>query len=464
MRLAKGIGKLDVLNFWSRNELLLAEQQSGNDNEAKLVLADLNRIMRGDEEVYLELASDYANNGFLDEAIDILSRFEQNRGQTNRVGPLVYYHLGYLWEQKGDAEKAARYYDLAAQQPRDYVFPYREESRVALERARSVNPRDSLAPYLLGNLLYEHQPEEAIKDWEAARTLDPRFAMVYRNLAWGYKWYEKDLPKAIASLEESINLDGSDARHLYELDVAYEAAKVSPERRLAMLQQHRATAAKRDESETRLVAVLILTGNYNDAIQILTTRHFHVWEGVIRLPNLYQDAFLLRGLGRLQNHDAKGALDDFLKANEYPANFDIGRPQHNPRFAQIFYLIGLGHEAVGDTVDARQYYLKALAEDAEDTEFLYYQGLAFKRLNQPKGAEELFTELENLSKREMVASAYSFEPPPTAEQERVRRHYIRALAYAAKGLKDEARAEFGEAASADPSGAWYPYFLKAGGL
>jgi lipoprotein NlpI len=77
----------------------------------------------------------------------------------------------------------------------------------------------------------------------------------------------------------------------------------------------------------------------------------------------------------------------------------------------------------------------------------------------------MFTELEKLSKRQLVVSIYSsFAPSPTAEQEDARRHYIRALAYTGKGLEDEARAEFAGAASINPNAAWYRYFLEAGGL
>jgi tetratricopeptide (TPR) repeat protein len=462
MRLAKEIGKLDELNFQSRNELLIAEQKSGKGSEAKLALAELNRIMRGDEEVYLELACEYAKNGFLDEAIGILSRFAAN-GDSQAVGPMVNYHLGYLWEQKGDAKQAAHYCELASRGSRDYVFPYWEESRVALEHARLVNPNDALAPYLSGNLLYEHQPELAIKDWEAARTLDPNSAMVHRNLAWGYKWYEKDLGKAIASLEEAVKLDGSDARLLYELDVAYEAAKVSPERRLAMLQQHRAAAEKRDDAMTRLAKVLVLTGNYDDAIQILATHHFHVWEGNYGLVDVYKDALQIRGLERLRNHDAQGALADFLKADEYPANFEIGRPPEIPRFAQNFYLIGLGYDAVGDTAKAREYYRKALAEKTADSEYLYYTGLAFRKLNQPEQAAQMFTELERLSRGHGFANRlHWWDPRLTPEQEEARRHFIRGLAYSAKGLQAEADAQFAEAASGNPTATWYRYFLNAG--
>ena len=73
-------------------------RHSGNNNEANRILIDLNLIMRRDMELYLELAVAYANAGFLDEAIDVLSRFEANCDQASSgSGSMLYYHLGYYW-------------------------------------------------------------------------------------------------------------------------------------------------------------------------------------------------------------------------------------------------------------------------------------------------------------------------------------------------------------------------------
>lgn len=464
-QLATEVSEKNVLNFQSRNEVIILDRKNGKDAVAKLALADLDHMMQGDEEAYTELALEYANNGFPDEAIDVLSRFAALPEQAKRVNPMIDYYLGYLWEQKGDGQKASYYYGRGSRERREYVFPYRDESRVVLEHARQANPKDSLAPYLLGDLLYEHQPKQAIDAWETARSLDPAYARVHRNLAWGYRWYEKDCFRASTSLEQAIKLDSSDARYLYELDVAYECAKTPLSQRLAMLEQHRATVEKRDDATSRLATLLVLSGRYDEALQILTTRHFRVWENMAGLPILYQDAVLLRGLARLKNHDAQGALDDFLKADQYRPNLEIGKPLKSPRFAQVSYLIGLGYEAVGDANNARQYFLRAVAENADDTEYLYYQGLAFKKLGQPQGADQMFTKLEALAKKKPVVNIYSLRAvATTAEQDDAHAAYVRALAYAGKGLEGQAHEEFAKALSIDSNVSWYRYFLDNGGL
>ncbi len=76
----------------------------------------------------------------------------------------------------------------------------------------------------------------------------------------------------------------------------------------------------------------------------------------------------------------------------------------------------------------------------------------------------MFAELGKLSKRQFFASNYSSSAPsPTAEEGDAHRHYIRALAYTGKELKDETRAESPGAASINPIDAWFRYFLKAAG-
>ena len=86
--------------------------------------------------------------------------------------------------------------------PPDFVFPYQYEAIAVLRRAMQVNPNDARAPYYLGNLLFDWQPEEAIKLWEKSVSWTITFPIVHRNLASAYSRQEKGLDKAIAELGE----------------------------------------------------------------------------------------------------------------------------------------------------------------------------------------------------------------------------------------------------------------------
>ena len=68
------------------------------------------------------------------------------------------------------------------------------------------------AAYELGCLLYDNQPENAIKAWEESRRRDDKFALTHRNLALAYAQHEKNIPKAIASLDKAIELNPTEAR------------------------------------------------------------------------------------------------------------------------------------------------------------------------------------------------------------------------------------------------------------
>src|ERR1017187_7740441 len=85
----------------------------------------------------------------------------------SRIHPMTYYYLGYFAEKLGQAQKAQEYYQKAMAMPSDYVFPFQSEAIGVLRQAIAANPHDARASYYLGNVLYDWQPEEATRMWEA---------------------------------------------------------------------------------------------------------------------------------------------------------------------------------------------------------------------------------------------------------------------------------------------------------
>ena len=174
---------VNPLDFWGLRELGLLDANSqpqsfpGNTVQANL-----------------ELAMDYYDAGLGSEAEQVLKQLVAASPDQNRVNPLIYYDLGYLAMQSGQPGEATRYFHLAAQMPTDYVFPFRLEEVKVLEAAMQANPGDARAPYYLGNLLYDRQPEVAIKEWEKSAAIDSSFSLVYRNLAQGYEQVAERYP------------------------------------------------------------------------------------------------------------------------------------------------------------------------------------------------------------------------------------------------------------------------------
>ena len=142
--------------------------------------------MRDDVQSYLDLAVEYGNGGFYLEALELLEDAAHLSADDDQGDPMVYYYFAFYAEALGDAEAASRARQLAPTMPSDYCFPHRWEAAPALRQALEREPTDAHAPYYLGNLLYDHQPESAIAAWEMARSRDPRFAPVHRNLGLAY--------------------------------------------------------------------------------------------------------------------------------------------------------------------------------------------------------------------------------------------------------------------------------------
>jgi tetratricopeptide (TPR) repeat protein len=446
-KIARKVLDFDPLDFWAGNELYLIKSMSGNTEEAQTTKDSLETKMRNVARSYLELAVDCGNCGLVDEAVDVLSRLVESEGGESSSYPMLYYYLGYYLEKKGNTKKALECYQRASQMPADYCFPFRLESIEVLRRALNINPKDARAPYYLGNLLYDLQPEAAIKEWEKSRSLDGSFPIVHRNLGLAYARVKNDVPEAIASMEKALSFNSKDARYLYELDLLYEAGGVSPEKRLSLLDRHHETVLQRDDALSREIMLLVQLGKYDRAIDLLATHHFHVWEGGGRIHNVYVDAHLLKGHEHFTAGRFKLALRSFLAALEYPKNLEVGRPYRGGRAAQVYYFIGIVFEAMDDKEKAKEYYEDGVAMEYGVSEMSYYQGLAFRRLSQEEKAKQIFKELIDFGKHRLQAATSmdffaKFGERQSTMRRRAQAHYLLGLGYLGRGKKDEARTQF----------------------
>ena len=443
---------IDPLDFWAMNELYLLESAAGSKTRANSILDDLKTKTRDEVQSYLELAVDYGNLGRFDEAIDVLLRAVQMSKKPLSTYPMLYYYLGYFHQQKGDIDNASKYYTLAAKMPPDYCFPHRIESIDVLNSAVTHNPSDARAYYYLGNLLYDIQPENAVKAWEKSAELDDNLATVHRNLGWAYYRTEKNTPKAITSYEKAINCDSKDPRLYAELDVLYEAGGASPEKRLALLEKNHKTVIKRDDSLLREIMLLVQAARYGDAIELLTKRHFHTWEGSGEVHDVYIDAYLLRGRKSFADKEYDKALEDYLTAGEYPENLEVGRPENDRRAPQVSYFIATAYEALGDGKEAKKFYEKAAQQESTSQwpQTQYYQALAFGKLGQNQQAREIFDRListgqEKLTEDMEMDFFAKFGERQSREVRMASAHYIIGLGYLGNGQMQKAKAEFEQA-------------------
>jgi len=458
-QIASSVLAADPLDFLARNELYLAQKALGNKGAAKQFLADLEQKMGGRVESYLELASDYGNCALWNEAIEVLCGPVEKKMEFACTYPMVHYHLAYYQQRKGDAAEASKSFQRAATMPATYCFPFRAESIDVLKAAISLNAADARAYYYLGNLLYDMQPEEAIRLWEQSRRIDDSFATVHRNLGWAYYRSEKDVAKAIVSYEKAVACDAKDARLYVELDDLYETGNASPEKRLALFEKNHETVARRNDSFLREITVLVLVGRYDEAIDFLAKNKFHVREGGGEIHDVYVDAHLLRGVRYLKNGKPEQALADFQAASEYPENLSVGRPQYDNRAPQVAYHTATAYEALGDAGKAKEFYTKSAGQRGGRSEVRFYQGLSHLKLGQKDRADEIFDELietgkQRLSEKPTEDFFAKFGEGQTPQARQASAHYMLALGYRGKGQTEQAKAELEAAVKLNASHLW----------
>ncbi len=402
--------KIALLRKLNRREEAAAETQVALSRDAiefgalrEKQIADedpsFTSLIRGYTHNYIELALDYTHAGFYEEAVTLLSEAPQSY-------PMVSYYRGWIEAQRGDHTAAANAFELASAASPDYCFPNRYECVQALQAATRSNPQDSKAPYYLGNFWYsKRQYDDAIQCWEHSVSLDPNFAIPWRNLGLAYMNKRNAPAIAMQHLEKAFAQAPNDARILFELDQLRKKTGVPLEFRLQDLETHKDLVLERDDLTVELLSLYNLQGRHQLALQILESRTFHPWEGgegkvafqfVTSLVELAKTA-----IGKSNFEEAIALLQ---RARSYPDNLGEGKldgAQEN----NILYTLGLAYEGLGKTKDARQAFEAAsrgIAEPAsaiyyndQPPESIYYQGLALKKLESPTEAQAIFQRLIN---------------------------------------------------------------------
>jgi tetratricopeptide (TPR) repeat protein len=455
----------DPLDVRAAAEAFLA---TGN----KIVADSLATTMNSFPATAQETAAEYLDEGLWQDGIDVLLLSAARAPDKSRIHPMTYYYLGYFAGKLGQTQKAQEYYQQAMAMPSDYVFPFQSEAIGVLRQAIAANPHDARAPYYLGNVLYDWQPEEATRMWEASEALDPSFAITHRNLAIAYMHQASgaNIEKAIAELEQAVQLEHKYALHFTELDELYEQAGTPLQKRLKLFQENAPMVARRDDSLNRDVALQIATGQVDDAIRTMTEHTFAVAEGEnLNVVDHWTEAHILRARAEIQEKRYEPALAD-LKAggsvpSNLPASFEFGGATVYD--SEIAYLAGVAYQGQGNTQKAAECWKKVVAPSSVGSHTgesgvgagapTYYQGLAFRKLGQEEKALGLFRDLVQSGQNALKQAATSTGPSRRRAGQQVSQrleaanaHYLAGLGY--MGLKDEttAKAELNQAIQLSP--------------
>jgi tetratricopeptide (TPR) repeat protein len=440
------------------------------DNKSRDATNRILKMLRNEPDNYLETASRYANAGFYIDAVDLLNLASGSEDLKLNSHPMIWYYLGYYCRLAGDDQKSGEYYRKASDLPVNYCFPYGAESEKVLQDAIREFPDKANGYYYLGNLYCDFQPEKALELWKKAMDLNDQNAIFYRNAAFVEANHLDEMDSAIMHLEKAIELNPNDPLYFEELDRYLTYTGASPEERLKILEEHKPTVEKSDGAMARYISLLNLNGKYNQALEILSTRHFHAAEASdINLHVQWTDAYIIRGMELLGtkkpvpvfNNVATGdsirvpiprnrvpdernislAIENFTRAMDFPVNLESAR---DGKIAVALYLQGLARQQSGDTSGARQDYLQLINFESimgwgtgNWPEVNYCKALALQKLGKKNEARDIFNELIKQGKELAV-----YQPHSATDLSSVKQRY-EIIQTQAEGFYDQALGNLG---------------------
>lgn len=435
---------IDPLDMGIRYEISIASSDSDNWKQT----------MREPAHNYLELALDYTKAGFYKDALYILS-------SCDTESPMIGYYKGYIYELLGEVENAKEAHNLGEASDYSCCFPNRTEEVLILESAIRVLEKAPRAHYYLGCLLYDKkQNKKAIKHWLTSTEEEPSFAMSYRNLAIAYYNKEHDISKALPAMKRAVELDPDYSRFLLEYDQLCAKAGYSNEGRLKVLEAHIDLVTYRDALYLEYITLLNNTGQYEKALDCLTTHQFHPWEGGEgKVSAQYRYALTQKALLLLNKKQYDEAIELLEATKTYPQNLGEGKlPNVQDNIAD--YYLGIAYEETGNKEAATAHYLAASVGLDEPGSVLYYndqpsdtilyQGFANEKLGNTNAARKCYHQLLSFGQKHLfdkvgydyfAVSLPEIEVFPSNIQDRndTYCHYLMGLAYI--GLKEYEKAE-----------------------
>ena len=216
-------------------------------------------------------------------------------------------------------------------------------------------------------------------------------------------------------MERAFALDTADARILMELDQLYRRMQYPHAMRLALLHDHQELVEQRDDLLLEEITLLNQTGEYEKAMHLLDTHHFHPWEGGEgKVTAQYQTCRVEQAKAILLDNDTPTseqldkAIGLLLECLEYPHHLGEGK-LYGAQENDFHYFLGCAYQIKGDEAKARAYWEEATKGPQEPAAAMYYndakpdkifyQGMALLRLGRRDEANGRFYKLVNFGKQ-----------------------------------------------------------------
>ncbi len=375
---------------------------------------------RNDAQTALDLAFDLADCGHAAEGIRLLRWHLENSTDAVTVPnplertPMVLYAIAWLEHLCGDKSAATSSLGKARECSPDFLFPSRLHECLALEWALQQPGNDRNAGYALGNYYYDKKRhEDAIHAWESARDADADFATIHRNLGIAYWNSRSDGESARRSYEHALRVDDSDSRLIAEF-VQLRGKLGDPAiERLSFLEGHNALVLDRDDATVELATLYNQTSQPEKALELLTSRSFHPWEGGEgKVLRQYTEAHIQLGRMALDKSEAHEALNHFESALQTPDS--LGEKYHPLQAkADVTYWQAMALKSLGRDDEAQRKFEMAASESGdfqsmavtEFSELTYYKALALHELGRSDEARCVLEAMLDYATQEQAVPA-----------------------------------------------------------
>ncbi len=363
--------ELDCLNHLARYVKVIITGKGKNDFYSAL--------NSNPAETVLDVAFDLLDAGFVKEAVDAML------GVVPRVptSAMLHYTLAYCYRRLDDEARAARHTRLAAREKIVGIFPMRAWEERVLRDALSANKKDGFAAYLLGCLLYNNRDyDESAELFRTATVYIPDFYIPYRNLALLYFNHLDRAPEALPLMRRAIELHGGDATLLCEAATVMQKLGVNGAESAEYLDANKPEAPN-DQILLVLARAYTAAGMFERAEELMRSHTFSPGEGAeYSVAEPYMYACFASGRKKLAYGDAKGALEDFLRAQDLPKNLNVGFWNESVMMPYRYYEAAarkaLGQEKEADEIIADLSKMKNEGMWNMGGEFAYYAAMAVR--------------------------------------------------------------------------------------
>lgn len=445
------------IDYFALREQYLINKAAGDSVNEKSASEQLRHLLSREPDAVLELAFDYVAIGRNREAIDVLENAIATGPSGNlvvdkqRIHPLLYYTLGYLFEKAGERDRARTQFALGAKGDPAFVFPHRVEEIEVLQAAVAANPNDGRAAYYLGNILAaKYRDKEALAAWRYAVRLDSGNTIAQRNYARALWLVSQSREEAAAQYQRAISVSPNDFRLYIELDKLF-AEMNATDRRVKLLEGAPAPVLAQSAAVQSLAGAYIDAGRFSDAATLLSKTTFTSGEGEDAALGLYRKAHL--GLARKYREagDRLKAASEFAAVTEFPRNLGVGRPAMQSQ-AQYYVAAAREYEAAGTRDEAERWWQRAATEELNPpsqpeepwSENYYYKAVALEHVGRAADARKLYERLARLNDEQKMLDAEPWPPSGAI------RFVLAGVALKALGRNEEARGALERALKIDP--------------